>query len=99
MMTSAGSSKPARLVVLGAGVAGLQAIATARRLGAEVFAYDVRSETKEQIESLGAKAIEFDLGESGSGEGGYAKELSESCLRDLLQSGALKTLSRLMKVP
>ncbi|MES9970506.1 MAG: Re/Si-specific NAD(P)(+) transhydrogenase subunit alpha [Candidatus Thiodiazotropha sp.] len=77
MMTSAGSAKPARLVVLGAGVAGLQAIATARRLGAEVLAYDVRPETKEQIESLGAKAIELDIGESGSGEGGYAKELSQ----------------------
>jgi NAD(P) transhydrogenase subunit alpha len=77
MMTSAGSAKPARLVVLGAGVAGLQAIATARRLGADVYAYDVRPETKEQIESLGAKAIELDLGESGSGEGGYAKELSD----------------------
>ena len=77
MMTSAGSAKPAKLVVLGAGVAGLQAIATARRLGADVSAYDVRPETKEQIESLGAKAIELDVGESGSGEGGYAKELSE----------------------
>jgi len=76
MMTSAGSAKPARVVVLGAGVAGLQAIATARRLGAEVWAYDVRPETKEQIESLGAKAIVLDLGESGAGEGGYAKELS-----------------------
>jgi NAD(P) transhydrogenase subunit alpha len=77
MMTSAGSAKPAKLIVLGAGVAGLQAIATARRLGADVYAYDVRPETKEQIESLGAKAIDLDLGESGSGEGGYAKELSE----------------------
>ena len=77
MMTSAGSAKPARFVVLGAGVAGLQAIATARRLGADVLAYDVRPETKEQIESLGAKAIELDIGESGSGEGGYAKELSD----------------------
>lgn len=76
MMTSAGSAKPARVVVLGAGVAGLQAIATARRLGADVFAYDVRPETKEQIASLGAKPIELDLGESGAGEGGYAKELS-----------------------
>ena len=78
MMTSAGSAKPARLIVLGAGVAGLQAIATARRLGAEVSAYDVRPETREQIESLGAKAIQLDLGESGTGEGGYAKELSEA---------------------
>jgi H+-translocating NAD(P) transhydrogenase subunit alpha len=77
MMTSAGSAKPARVVVLGAGVAGLQAIATARRLGADVHGYDIRPETKEQIESLGAKAIELDVGESGSGEGGYAKELSE----------------------
>lgn len=77
LMTSAGSAKPARVLVLGAGVAGLQAIATARRLGADVFAYDVRPETKEQIRSLGAKAIELDLGESGAGEGGYAKELSD----------------------
>lgn len=77
MMTSAGSAKPARVVVLGAGVAGLQAIATARRLGADVFAYDVRPETREQILSLGAKPIDLDLGESGAGEGGYAKELSE----------------------
>ncbi|MES9844800.1 MAG: NAD(P)(+) transhydrogenase (Re/Si-specific) subunit alpha, partial [Candidatus Sedimenticola sp. 6PFRAG5] len=77
MMTSAGSAKPARVIILGVGVAGLQAIATARRLGADVYAYDVRPETKEQIESLGAKAIELDLGESGSGEGGYAKELSD----------------------
>ncbi len=77
MMTAAGSSKPARLVVLGVGVAGLQAIATARRLGADVHAYDVRPETREQIESLGAKPIDLDLGESGSGEGGYARELSD----------------------
>ena len=76
MMTSAGSAKPARVVVLGAGVAGLQAIATARRLGAQVWAYDVRPEVKEQVQSLGAKFIEFDLGESGSGTGGYAKQLS-----------------------
>ena len=77
MMTSAGSVKPARVVVLGAGVAGLQAIATAKRLGAEVYAYDIRPETREQIESLGAKPIELDLGEEGSGEGGYARELSD----------------------
>jgi len=77
MMTPAGSAKPARVLVLGAGVAGLQAIATARRLGADVWAYDVRPETKEQIQSLGAKPVELDLGESGSGEGGYARELSE----------------------
>jgi H+-translocating NAD(P) transhydrogenase subunit alpha len=76
MMTSAGSAKPARVVVLGAGVAGLQAIATARRLGADVHAYDVRPETREQILSLGAKPIDLDLGEIGAGQGGYATELS-----------------------
>jgi len=77
MMTSAGSAKPARVVILGVGVAGLQAIATARRLGAQVWAYDVRPETSEQVESLGAKFIELDLGEEGAGEGGYARELSD----------------------
>ena len=77
MMSSAGSAKPARLVVLGAGVAGLPAIATARRLGADVHAYDIRPETREQIESLGAKFIDIDVGESGAGEGGYARELSD----------------------
>lgn len=77
MMTSAGSSKPARVVVLGAGVAGLQAVATARRLGGDVYAYDVRPETREQIQSLGAKPIDLDIGEAGAGEGGYAKELSD----------------------
>ena len=77
MMTAAGSARPAKVVVLGAGVAGLQAIATARRLGGEVASNDVRPEVKEQIESLGAKFIELDIGESGSGEGGYAKALSE----------------------
>jgi NAD(P) transhydrogenase subunit alpha len=76
MMTSAGSAKPARVTVIGAGVAGLQAIATARRLGAAVSAYDVRPEAKEQVLSLGAKFIELDIGESGEGEGGYAKQLS-----------------------
>ena len=77
MMTSAGSAKPANVIVLGAGVAGLQAIATAKKLGARVFAYDVRPEVKEQIESLGASFVEFDLGETGKGEGGYAKQLSK----------------------
>ena len=77
MMTSAGSAKPARVVILGAGVAGLQAIATARRLGADVYGYDVRPETREQIASLGAKPIDLDIGEAAAGEGGYAKELSE----------------------
>lgn len=76
MMTSAGSAKPAKVLVLGAGVAGLQAIATARRLGAQVFAFDVRPEVKEEIMSLGGKFVELDLGESGAGTGGYAKRLS-----------------------
>lgn len=83
MMTSAGSAKAAKVVVLGAGVAGLQAIATARRLGAGVEAYDVRPEVKEQIQSLGAKFIEIDIGESGSGSGGYAKELSPEAKKKL----------------
>lgn len=77
MMTSAGTAKPAKVVVLGVGVAGLQAIATAKRLGAQVSAFDVRQETREQVLSLGAKFIDIDVGEEGSGEGGYAKELSE----------------------
>ncbi len=76
MMTAAGTAKPARVVVLGAGVAGLQAIATARRLGAQVEAFDIRPEVKEQIASLGAKFLEFDLEETAAGEGGYAAELS-----------------------
>ena len=76
MMTSAGMARPAKLIVLGAGVAGLQAIATAKRLGASVEAFDIRPEVKEQILSLGAKFVEINVGESGTGAGGYAKELS-----------------------
>lgn len=74
LTTAAGTVRPARVVVVGAGVAGLQAIATAHRLGAIVEAYDVRSATKEQVESLGAKFIE--TGVSAEGEGGYARELT-----------------------
>ncbi len=77
MMTPAGTISPARVFVLGAGVAGLQAIATAKRLGARVDAFDVRPDTKEQIESLGGKYLEIDLGETGETSGGYAKELTE----------------------
>ena len=78
MMTAAGTVRPARVFVLGVGVAGLQAIATARRLGAVVDAYDIRSDTKEQVESLGAKFVEFDLGiEDMQDEGGYARELTD----------------------
>jgi len=76
LMTAAGTIRPATVLVLGAGVAGLQAIATARRLGAVVQGFDVRSAVKEQIESLGAKFLEFDLGGDLEGEGGYAKELT-----------------------
>lgn len=76
-MTAAGKVFPAKVFVIGAAVAGLQAIATARRLGANVFATDVRPEVKEQIESLGAKYVGVELKESASAGGGYAKELSE----------------------
>ena len=73
---AAGTVRPARVLVIGAGVAGLQAIATAKRLGAMVEGYDVRPETREQIESLGAKFV--DTGVSAVGEGGYARELTEA---------------------
>lgn len=77
LMTAAGMVAPAKVFVIGAGVAGLQAIATARRLGANVFATDVRPEVKEQIESVGAKYVGIELKESAAGGGGYAKELSD----------------------
>jgi NAD(P) transhydrogenase subunit alpha len=77
LMTAAGTVLPARVFVIGAAVAGLQAIATARRLGANVIATDVRPEVKEQIESLGAKYVGVELKESASAGGGYARELSE----------------------
>ena len=77
LMTAAGTVFPARVFVIGAAVAGLQAIATARRLGANVFATDVRPEVKEQIESLGAKYVGIELKESASAGGGYARELTE----------------------
>lgn len=76
-MTAAGTVFPARVFIIGAAVAGLQAIATARRLGANVLATDVRPEVKEQIESLGAKYVGAELKENASAGGGYAKELSE----------------------
>ena len=76
LMTAAGTIRPATVLVLGAGVAGLQAIATARRLGAVVQGFDVRAAVKEQVQSLGATFLEFDLGGDLEGSGGYAKELS-----------------------
>lgn len=75
LTTAAGTLRPASVVIIGAGVAGLQAIATARRLGARVEAYDIRAAAREQVESLGAKMI--DTGVSAEGEGGYARELTE----------------------
>ena len=78
LMTAAGTIPPAKVLIIGAGVAGLQAIATAKRLGAQVEAFDVRPEVKEQVESLGAKFVEVDSdSDDGVGEGGYAKETSE----------------------
>ncbi len=77
MMTAAGTVPPAKVMVLGAGVAGLQAIATAKRMGAVVCAFDVRPAVKEQVESLGAKFIEVKSEESGEASGGYAKEMSD----------------------
>ena len=78
LMTAAGTIRPAKVLILGAGVAGLQAIATAKRLGAQVEAFDVRPEVKEQVESLGAKFVEVESdSDDGVGEGGYAKETSE----------------------
>ncbi|MFY9719370.1 MAG: Re/Si-specific NAD(P)(+) transhydrogenase subunit alpha [Candidatus Cybelea sp.] len=77
LTTAAGTIPPAKVLVLGAGVAGLQAIATARRLGAVVSGYDVRAVVKEQVMSLGAHFLEFDLGVDAQDAGGYAKELTQ----------------------
>ncbi len=81
LVTAAGTVSPARVLVLGAGVAGLQAIATARRLGAVVSAFDVRAAVKEQVESLGAKFLALQIGEQAEAAGGYAKQLSEETHR------------------
>lgn len=80
MMTPAGTIPPARVFIIGAGVAGLQAIATAKRLGARVEAFDTRPVVKEQVQSLGAKFVEVDLGETGQTKDGYAKALTEEQL-------------------
>src|SRR5215472_7413057 len=76
LITAAGTARPAKLLVLGTGVAGLQAIGTARRLGAQVSGYDVRPASKGEVESLGATFIELTSGVSAAGEGGYARELT-----------------------
>ncbi|MDB9493677.1 Re/Si-specific NAD(P)(+) transhydrogenase subunit alpha [Spirulina major CS-329] len=78
LTTAAGTIRPAKVFVMGAGVAGLQAIATARRLGAIVEAFDIRPAVKEEVQSLGAKFVEIDLGEDTVAAGGYAKEVSEA---------------------
>src|SRR6266567_2893002 len=81
LVTAAGTLPAARVLVLGAGVAGLQAIATARRLGAIVSAFDVRPAVKEQVESLGAKFLQLEIAEQAEAVGGYAKQLSEETHR------------------
>lgn len=91
MMTPAGTIKPAKVFIIGAGVAGLQAIATAKRLGANVIAFDTRPIVKEQVESLGAKFLEIDLGETGQTEDGYAKQLTKEQL-DIQQREMTKVI-------
>ncbi|HUP65209.1 MAG TPA: Re/Si-specific NAD(P)(+) transhydrogenase subunit alpha [Thermoanaerobaculia bacterium] len=81
LMTAAGTIKPARVVIMGAGVAGLQAVATAKRLGAIVEVSDIREAVKEQVESLGGKFIALPMQQSGEGTGGYAREMGEDFLR------------------
>lgn len=88
MMTPAGTIRPAKVFVIGAGVAGLQAIATAKRLGARVDAFDVRPEAQEQILSLGAKPLKLDLGETGQTKDGYAKKLTDEQLQKQQQAMA-----------
>lgn len=81
MMTPAGTLAPCRVFVIGAGVAGLQAIATAKRLGARVEAFDTRPVVEEQVQSLGAKFLKIDLGDTGQTKGGYAKELTDEQIK------------------
>ncbi|MEQ1860099.1 MAG: Re/Si-specific NAD(P)(+) transhydrogenase subunit alpha [Chthoniobacteraceae bacterium] len=88
MMTPAGTIMPARVFIIGAGVAGLQAIATAKRLGAKVDAYDTRPIVEEQVKSLGARFVKIDVGDTGQTAGGYAKALTDEQLR--LQRDAMK---------
>jgi NAD(P) transhydrogenase subunit alpha len=88
MMTPAGTLKPAKVFIIGAGVAGLQAIATAKRLGSRVTAFDTRDVVKEQVESLGAKFLEIDLGETGQTKDGYARELTPEQIEKQRQAQA-----------
>ena len=93
LTTAAGTAKPANVLILGVGVAGLQAIATARRLGAVVKAYDVRAETKEQAESLGAQFLKLESVADATGSGGYARELTDD-ERRAQQAGAQQAHQR-----
>lgn len=93
MMTPAGTIAPARVFVIGAGVAGLQAIATAKRLGARVEAFDTRPVVAEQVQSLGAKFVDIDLGETGQTEQGYAKALTPE-QQELQRQGQAKVISQ-----
>jgi NAD(P) transhydrogenase subunit alpha len=93
MMTPAGTIPPSRVFVIGAGVAGLQAIATAKRLGARVEAFDTRPVVAEQVESLGAKFLRIDLGETGQTAQGYARELTAEQLA-VQREGMKKTISQ-----
>jgi NAD(P) transhydrogenase subunit alpha len=81
MMTPAGTIKPVKVFIIGAGVAGLQAIATAKRLGAKVEAFDTRPVVEEQVRSLGAKFVKIDVGETGQTADGYAKPLTEEQIK------------------
>jgi NAD(P) transhydrogenase subunit alpha len=92
MMTPAGTISPTRVFVIGAGVAGLQAIATAKRLGARVEAFDTRPVVAEQVQSLGAKFVQIDLGETGQTEQGYARELTPEQL-ELQRQGMKKVIA------
>jgi H+-translocating NAD(P) transhydrogenase subunit alpha len=93
MMTPAGTISPARVFVIGAGVAGLQAIATAKRLGARVEAFDTRPVVAEQVQSLGAKFVQIDLGDTGQTEQGYARELTPEQL-DKQRDGQKKIIAQ-----
>lgn len=93
MMTPAGTIQPAKYFIIGVGVAGLQAIATAKRLGARVEAFDTRPAVEEQVTSLGAKFVKIDIGETGQTEQGYAKELTPEQL-DLQRQGMAKVCSK-----
>ena len=93
MMTPAGTISPAKVFVIGAGVAGLQAIATAKRLGARVEAFDTRPIVAEQVQSLGAKFVDIDLGETGQTKDGYAKELTAEQL-EMQRQGMKEVISQ-----